>query len=145
MTQLPTLLGTALDGQSIMLPKDLPPMEVVALIGFTHQARVDVQHWKRVLDAAGVPWISLPTSPADIDPAAMAPILAAMKPHVAESLWSRTIQIHAGGGGLLQTFGWEVNDVAKVVLVDPDGTVNWSHGGPYSEGAWESLQTVLDK
>jgi hypothetical protein len=143
MTKLPELRGRALDGQAMNLPADLPPMAVVLIVGLSHEARMDVGHWKRALDAAGVPWISLAVSPEEMPAEAMKPIAEAMRARLAESLWSHSVQIHSGGPKLLEAFGWEADPMAKVLLVESDGTVLFSHAGPFSEAAEEALQEQL--
>ncbi len=142
-TLLPELRGRALDGQGMTLPAELPPMAVVLIVGLRHEARLDVGQWKRALDAAGVPWISLAVSPEELPAEAMTPIAEAMRARLAESLWSHTVQIHAGGPKLLETFGWVADEFAKVLLVENDGTVLFSHAGPFSEAAEEALQEHL--
>lgn len=142
-TQLPDLQGTALDGTALVLPRDLPPMATVLLIGFQHEARQDIGLWKRALDAAGIPWMSLPVAQEGTPPEALERISLAMKHHAAERDWERTVMVHAGGTGLLMAFGWVPDALAKVVLVEGDGTVLASHAGPYSDAAVEALTSVL--
>jgi hypothetical protein len=143
MTMLPTLLGRALDGQVVSYPADLPAMAAVLIIGLRHDARLEVGQWKRVLDAAGVPWISLAVSPEELPPEAMTPIAEAMRSRLTESLWSHIVQVHSGGPALLQAFGWEVDEHAKVLLVEGDGTVLHAHGGPLTEAAEQALMAAL--
>lgn len=114
-------------------------MIVALIVGLSHEARRDVGQWKRALDAAGVPWLSLAVAPEDIPIEAMAPIVEAMRAKVPESLWSHIVQIHAGGPGLLKAFGWSADDHAKVLLLESDGTVLFAHGGPFSEDAEQAL------
>ena len=144
MTQtLPTLTGTALDGTTLRLPAELPPMATVLLFGFQHEARADVGAWKRALDGAGLPWMSLPVVQEGTDPASLSGVIQAMKHHAPERDWGHTVLVHEGGTGLLLAFGWVPDASAKVVLVEPDGTVLASHAGPYSDAAVEALTSVL--
>ncbi len=118
-------------------------MATVLLFGFQHEARQDLGAWKRALDAAGLPWMSLPVAQEGTDPEALASIAKAMKHHAPERDWERTILVHAGGTALLMAFGWVPDLFAKVLLVEGDGTVLYQHGGPYSDGAVEALTAVL--
>ncbi len=143
MTQLPDLLGTALDGASLRLPSDLPPMATVLLFGYQHEARQDVGAWKRALDAAGLPWMSLPVVQDGTDPASLAGVVQAMKHHAPERDWGHTVLVHEGGTALLMAFGWVPDATAKVLLVEADGTVLARHAGPYSDAAVEALTSAL--
>lgn len=140
---LPDLLGTALDGTLQRLPAELPPMATVLLFGFQHEARKDLGLWKRALDAAGLPWMSLPVVQDGTDPASLQGVVNAMKQHAPERDWERTVMVHEGGTGLLMAFGWVPDALAKVVLVEGDGTVLATHAGPYSDAAVEALTSVL--
>jgi len=140
---LPDLTGTALDGTTLRLPAELPPMATVLLFGFQHEARQDLGLWKRALDGAGLPWMSLPVVQDGTDPASLTGVIQAMKHHAPERDWGHTVMVHAGGTALLMAFGWVPDALAKVVLVEPDGTVLASHAGPYSDAAVEALTSVL--
>lgn len=144
VAHLPELHGTSLAGAALVYPRDLPPMTTVMLFGFRHESRVDVQHWKRILDSAGIPWLSLPTLAAPLPEGALEGVAQAMRAHVPENFWSRTVQIHQGGVALLDAYEWHLDDHAKVLLVHPDGSVAWTHGGPCSEEAWEALRMALE-
>ncbi len=140
---LPDLHGTALDGTDLIFPRDLPPMATVLLFGYQHEARVDLTLWKRALDAAGIPWMSLPVAQEGTPAEALARISLAMKHHSAERDWERTIMVHEGGTALLMTTGWVPDAWAKVLLVDGDGEVLFHHAGPYSDDAVETLTLSL--
>lgn len=139
---LPTLAGTDLSGAALEFPRDLPDFPTVLLLGFQHDARQDVNAWKRALDAAGVPWMSLPTPPSDVDPSAMAGAAAAMRGHAPEAAWARTVLIHAGGAALLEAFGWTPDLLAKVLLVH-DAEVVHAHAGPFTPEAADALLAAL--
>lgn len=143
MSTLPQLVGVDLSGRMVAYPEDLPPVPTVLVIGFQHDSRQDVNQWKRALDAAGVPWISLPTPPHDLPPAALEGAAAAMKAHAPEGAWARTVLVHTGGSDLLRAFGWEADLLAKVLLVEGDGTILHAHGGPFSDEAAAALLAVL--
>lgn len=140
---LPFLQGTDLAGNSVAFPQDLPPIPTALLIGFQHDARQDVNAWKRALDAAGVPWMSLPTPPENVAPLAVAGAKAAMKAHAPEAVWMRTALLHTGGPELLTTFGWLPDLSAKVLLVQDGGAVVFAHGGPFSDAAAATLLAAI--
>ncbi|MBI3131802.1 MAG: hypothetical protein HYZ13_10795 [Acidobacteria bacterium] len=140
---LPDLHGTALDGTALVFPRDLPPMATVLLFGYQHEARQDLGLWKRALDAAGIPWMSLPVAQEGTPPEALERIALAMKQHSAERDWAHTILVHEGGTALLMATGWVPDAFAKVLLVDGDGEVLYHHAGPYSDEAVERLTASL--
>jgi len=90
-----------------------------------------------------VPWISLPTPPENVPPQAVAGAAAAMKAHAPEGSWSRTVLINVGGPELLSTFGWTADLTAKVLLVSDDGTVLYTHGGPFTDEAAAALLEAI--
>ncbi len=140
---LPDLHGTALDGTVLVLPRDLPPMATVLLFGFQHEARQDVGLWKRALDAAGIPWMSLPVAQEGTRVEALQGIATAMKHHAPERDWAHTVLVHEGGTALLMATGWVPDAFAKVLLVDGDGEVLYHHGGPCTDAAVEALTAAF--
>lgn len=140
---LPALQGTDLSGNAVAFPRDLPLVPTVLIFGFQHDSRQDVNAWKRALDGAGVPWMSLPTPPENVPPQAVAGAAAAMKAHAPEGSWSRTVLINVGGPELLSTFGWTADLTAKVLLVLDDGTVLYTHGGPFTDQAAAALLEAI--
>lgn len=141
--QLPSIQGADLAGNPVTFPQDLPPIPTVLLIGFQHDSRQDVNAWKRALDSAGVPWMSLPTPPVDVSPQAAAGAAAAMKSHAPEGAWTRTILVEKGGPDLLAAFGWTPDHSAKVLLIGDEGAVLFAHGGPFSEDAASALLAAI--
>jgi hypothetical protein len=142
--RLPPLQGIDLSGRPVIFPQDLPPIPTVLLIAFQEDSRPDVKAWKRALDAAGVPWMSLPTSPEDVPQIeALDDGPGAPKGQGSEDLWTRTVMIHTGGPALLSTFGWAADLTAKVLLVLDDATVLFAHGGPFSEEAATALMEAI--
>ncbi|HJV21050.1 MAG TPA: hypothetical protein VJ570_00070 [Holophagaceae bacterium] len=140
---LPDLHGTALDGTALVLPRDLPPMATVLLFGYQHEARQDIGLWKRALDAAGIPWMSLPVAQEGTPAEALEGIAAAMRHHAPERDWGHTVMVHEGGTALLMATGWVPDAFAKVLLVDGDGEVLFHHGGPCTDAAVEGLTTAF--
>lgn len=139
--RLPLLQGTGLSGQPVAFPRDLPPIPTVLIISFQEDSRVDAKAWKRALDAAGVPWMSLPTLPEDV--AQIEALDEVPGPMADEGLWTRTVMIHTGGPALLATFGWTADLSAKVLLVLDDATVLYAHGGPFSDEAAAALMDAI--
>lgn len=132
-TVLPHLQGTSLAGRSVRFPEDLPPGDLVLVIGFTHAARQDVAAWKAALAARNLAFLSLPTAALDTAPETMTGVAAAMRAHVPAGVWDSVVQIHRGGSDLRRTFGWLADECAKVVRVARDGTVCARHDhGPFS-------------
>lgn len=140
---LPLLEGTDLSGKPVAFPQDLPPVPTVLIFGFQHESRQDVNAWKRALDAAGVPWISLPTPPENVPAQAVQGAAAAMKAHAPEGSWNRIVLVTTGGPDLLQGFGWSPDLLAKVLLVEEGGAVLYAHGGPFSDEAVGELLAAL--
>lgn len=137
---LPLLEGTDLSGRSLRLPRDLPPGEVVLVLGFAHGARHDVAAWKVALAGRGVPYLSLPTSAHDRPAEDMAEIAEAMRARTPREAWAGILQIHRGGEALLRTFDWQADASAKVVRVGPGGAVLARHGaGAFSPAALEEV------
>ena len=138
---LPPLQGTDLAGNPVAFPKDLPAVPTVLLFGFQHDSRADVKAWKRALDGAGVPWMSLPTSPENVLAEEVGDVAEAMKSQAPEAAWARTVLVQTGGPDLLKAFGWQPDLCAKVVLVLEDGSVLFAHSGPFSD---EAVTALLD-
>lgn len=130
------LYGTTLSGQPRQFPADLPEKPVALILGFAHAAREDVGRWKAALEALGLPYLSLPATVDDVQPHALDSIAEAMRAHVPRDGWDGIIQVHRGGGSLLEALGWRHDLHAKVLVTDRSGHVLASHGhGPFSDEA----------
>ncbi len=134
---LPVLEGITLSGRAVCLPRDLPEVPLVLVVGFTHGARHDVGAWKAALAGRGIPFLSLPTAATDLDTGDMAGVAQAMRAHVPMEGWDQVVQIHRGGPALQQTFGWPADVFAKLARVMPNGDVVSRHdAGPFTEQAF---------
>ncbi len=141
---LPTLEGLTLGGRAMRLPQDLPPRPVALVLGFAHEARMDVAAWKKALATEGLPFLSVPVAPMELTPQDMAPTAAAMRAHVPDADWENIVQVHQGGPGLLEAMGWTAEPRAKVIVTDRAGSLLAVHGdGPFSEAAFQRLRTAL--
>lgn len=141
---LPPLRGTTLSGRSVRFPQDLPETPVALIFGFAHEARHDVGHWKRALEAHGLPFLSLPATVDDVPARALAGVAEAMKAHVPAAAWESIIQIHHGGGALAEAMGWLHDPHAKVLVTDRGGLIHASHGnGAFQEEALEVVRHAL--
>ncbi len=133
---LPHLFGTTLSGQRRQYPADLPDTPVALIFGFAHAARGDVGLWKGALEDLGLPYLSLPTTVDDVQPHALDSIAEAMRAHVHASAWDGIVQVHRGGGALLEALGWRHDLHAKVLVTDRRGALLASHGhGAFNDQA----------
>lgn len=143
--KLPSLLGTTLADQPFRIPEDLGAHPTFLVFGFAHEAREDVSAWKQALEAQNLPYLSVPTTAADLTEGALAPATAAMKAHIPAHLHSRIVQVHRGGPDLLQRLEWSADACAKVLVTDATGTIFAEHAlGPFSENAFHELKEALE-
>ena len=138
---LPPLRGTSLAGRLRQFPQDLPDSPVALVFGFAHDARHDVQRWRRALDGHGLPWLSLPSTVEDVPARAMAGVAEAMKAHVPEAGWESIVQVNHGAGALMEAMGWRHDPNAKVLVTDRSGDILASHDhGEFND---EALRVIV--
>ncbi len=143
---LPHLFGTTLSGQPRQYPADLPEKPVALIFGFAHAARGDVGLWKDALADRGLSFLSLPTTVDDVQPHALTSIAEAMRAHVPAEAWDGIVQVHRGGGALLDALGWRHDLHAKVLVTDRRGDVLASHGhGAFNDEALAVVAHALTR
>jgi len=141
---LPHLSGTTLSGLPRQFPADLPEAPVALVFGFAHAARGDVGLWKGALEDLGLPYLSLPTTVDDVQPQALDSIAEAMRAHVPAAAWDGIVQVHRGGGALLEALGWRPDLHAKILVTGRTGTVLAAHGhGAFSDEAFRAIARAL--
>ena len=145
---IPTTTGTALDGHTVTLPRDLTAPATILILGFTHASSDATTAWEKPIRAslATTPAIDyydiafLQDAPAFIRPAILHNIRKqvpdTLKPHFLplttnESAWKQAV-----------SFSPSAPDAAYVVLIDRAGNIHWQTHEPFTPARFNELSTA---
>jgi hypothetical protein len=141
---IPPASGTALDGHSVSLPRDLAPRATVLILGFSQHSADATTAWEKpVRSALAGPAISFYDMPFLEDaPSLVRPIIVhAIRKQVPDAVRPHFLPLTSGESAWKQTSGFTsaAPDAAYVLLVDRNGNVLWQTHEPFSQARFDQL------
>jgi hypothetical protein len=127
---IPNTVGTTLDGQSIVLPRDLAPQATILILGFSQHSQDATTAWEKAVRASlsgpGITYFDIPfleDAPRFVRPM----ILHAIRKQVPDIVKPRFLPLTSNEAAWKQAAGYadSAPDDAYVVLVDRSGSVRW--------------------
>ena len=144
---IPTATGTALDGHSVSLPRDLSPRATILILGFSRNSQDATTAWEKpVRTSLASPDIAFFDMPFLEDaPSLIRPmIVRAIRKQVPDVLKPRFVPLTSGESAWKQSAGFNPSapDAAYVLLVDRSGRVLWQTHEPFSQARFDQLATT---
>ena len=124
---IPAASGTALDGHSITLPRDLAPHATVLILGFTQHSQAPTTAWEvAIRNHGGLAYLDMPVledAPGFVRPL----IVRSIRKQVPDLLKPRFVPLTSGESAWKQAahFSSAAPDAAYVLLVDSTGLIRW--------------------
>ena len=145
---IPTTTGTALDGHTVTLPRDLTAPATILILGFTHASSDATTAWEKSIRAslATTPAIDyydiafLQDAPAFIRPA----ILHSIRKQVPDTLKPHFLPLTTNQSAWKQAanFSPVTPDAAYVLLIDRSGTIRYQTHDPFTPARLNELATA---
>ncbi len=151
---IPTTTGTALDGHTVTLPRDLTAPATILILGFTHASSDATTAWEKSIRTtlatpaaiAVTPAIDfydiafLQDAPAFIRPA----ILHNIRKQVPDALKPHFLPVTANESAWKQAanFSPATPDAAYVLLIDRAGNIHWQTHEPFTPARFNELATA---
>lgn len=131
----PAVTGESLDGRQADLPGALAGQPAIVLIGYLQEAQFDIDRWFMGLIQANVevPILELPTIPGLTATLASGWIDDGMRSGIPEEDWGVVVTLYGSAAEPVARLTGTTNGrLARVILLDEDGTVAWFHDKGYS-------------
>lgn len=144
--RFPSVRGESLDGEEFVLPKDLGGQPAVLLLGYVQKAQFDVDRWLLGLLQAEVPArvLELPTIKGMIPGMFSGKIDSGMRSGIPSEDWGVVVTVYGDDASRLVDFtGNEGPRNTRVLLLDGEGRVRWSHDRGYSAGKLLELDAAV--
>lgn len=144
-TPIPASSGTALDGHTITLPRDLSAPATVLILGFTRSSPDATTAWEKSvrISLAATPSIRyLDIAFLEDVPSLMRPlILRSLRHYVPDRVKPCFLPLTAQEALWKQIAGFSSNDpnAAYILLVDPSGRVHWQTHLPLTPDRFNEL------
>ena len=145
---IPTTTGTALDGHTVTLPRDLTAPATILILGFSHASSDTTTAWEKPVRTtlATTPAIGfydipfLQDAPAFIRPL----ILRSIRKQVPDVLKPHFIPITVNEAAWKQiaAFTPSAPDAAYVLLIDHSGNIHWQTHEPFTPARFNELSTA---
>jgi hypothetical protein len=145
---IPTTTGTALDGHTVTLPRDLTAPATILILGFTHASSDATTAWEKSIRAslATTPAIDyydiafLEDAPAFIRPA----ILHNIRKQVPDTLKPHFLPLTTNESAWKQAsnFSLSAPDAGYVLLIDRAGNIHWQTHEPFTPARFNELSTA---
>jgi len=141
---IPAATGTALDGHTVSLPRDLSPRATILILGFSQHSQDATTAWEKpvrtTLAGANIGFYDMPflqDAPSLIRPI----IVRAIRKQVPAALQPRFVPLTSGEPAWKQISGYTPTapDAPYVLLVDHTGNVLWQTHEPYSLARFDQL------
>jgi hypothetical protein len=144
---IPPATGTALDGHTVSLPRDLSPRATILILGFSRNSQDTTTAWEKPvrtsLASPDIGFFDMPfleDAPSFIRPL----ILRAIRKQVPDALKPRFVPLTAGEAAWKQAAGFTPTapDAAYVLLVDHSGRILWQTHEPFSQPRYDQLSAA---
>jgi hypothetical protein len=140
---LPKLQGEYLTGRKAILPDDASSRVSLLLFGFTYQSRFEVEPWAKRFrgEFAKTPDVTFYEIPMIGGMARMGKwfIDSGMRRGTPQDDRENVITVYGGTDLWKARLGFQAEDAAYLVLLDPKGRIAWLHVGPLDEAAFQIL------
>ena len=147
--RFPSVHGKSLSGDEITFPDHFKGTKVILVIGYVQETQFDVDRWGIgffTADLALPPVCEVPTIPGLLPSLFKESIDKGMRSGIPKESWKDVITVYGSdGGSIAQWTGTEVPRNCRVVLLDENGVVQWSHDKGYGLPPLKSLLDVLKK
>jgi hypothetical protein len=147
--QFPSVRGKSLSGDEIVFPEHFKGKKVILVIGYVQDTQFDVDRWGIgffTADLALPPVYEVPTIPGLLPSLFKESIDKGMRSGIPKESWSDVVTVYGSDGGkIAQWTGTEVPRNCRVLLLDENGVVLWSHDKGYGLPPLKSLLDVLKK
>jgi len=150
-TIIPPATGTALDGHTVILPRDLPGHATVLILGFTQRSADATTAWEMPVrtSLANTPAIGFYDMPFLEDaPSIIRPlIIRSIRKQVPDIVKPNFVPLTSGQSQWKQLTGFskDAPDAAYVLLVDRNGQVLWQTHDPYTPARFAELSAATRK
>lgn len=150
-TTIPASSGTALDGHSISLPRDLVGRATVLILGFTQHSADATTAWEKPVRTtlATTPAIGFYDMPFLEDaPSLIRPLIVrSIRKQVPDALKPNFVPLTSGQTQWKQLTGYtkDAPDAAYVLLVDHNGQVLWQTHEAFTPARFNELATAAHK
>lgn len=149
--QFPSVAGTSLAGDEMILPDAFRGEKVILVLAFEQDAQFDIDRWGIgffTTDLELPPVYEIPTIPGLLPSLFKDTIDGGMRKGIPEESWNDVITVYGGDGGVLAEWTGTENGLnARIVLLDEEGVVIWFHdrgyGLPPLQDLLETLKTDL--
>lgn len=140
-TPFPETIGTALNGKSWVLPKDLRGEYTLLLIGFTQNAQFDIDRWLIGIDQKGyrINVFEVPTVKGWLPGLFASKIDDGMRSGIPNELWKIVITVYKDADKIVTFLGNEDGLNARAVVLDKTGKVVYLHDRGFSVAALNQL------
>ena len=151
---IPAATGTALDGHTVTLPRDLPARATILILGFSQHSAEATTAWEKstrafvaASPAAGSPpaidYLDVPfleDAPSFIRPF----ILRSIRKQIPDVLKPRFLPLTSGEATWKQivNFSPSTPDAAYILLVDRSGNLRWQTHEPLTPARLDDLETA---
>lgn len=141
----PAVTGTALNGQEMRIPQDLPKQPVVLLLGYVQDAQFDIDRWLIGLDMTKteVSVYELPTIQGMFPRMFKTQIDEGMRRGIPKEMWKGVITVYADGDKIQQFTGNENPNNARVILLNNERQIIYFYDRGFAVAALNDLRTHL--
>ena len=146
---IPAATGTALDGHTVTLPRDLHAPATILILGFSQHSADATTAWEKPIrdHLATTPSIDYYDMPFLEDaPAFIRPfILRSIRKQVPDLLKPNFLPLTSGESTWKQLTHYAPStapDAAYILLVDPTGNIRWQTHDPFTPTRFQQLSTA---
>ena len=149
---IPSATGTALDGHTITLPRDLPARATILILGFSQRSADTTTLWEKPIRASLAPDLGSPPAIGYLDmpfledaPSFIRPlILRSIRKQIPEALKPHFLPLTSGEATWKQVASFSPSDpdAAYILLVDRSGTIRWQTHEPFTPTRLNDLETA---
>lgn len=144
--RFPEVEGESLDGVETLLPDALAGEPAVLLIGYLQSTQVDIDRWILGLVGVGVEAriMEIPTIPSFFASLASGWIDDGMRAGIPQEDWSAVVTLYGGSASPVANLtGTDDGRNARVLVLGPDGTIQWFDDGGYAPEKLSGLLQAL--
>lgn len=132
--RFPTLAGTRLTDEPVIIPGDFAGKPVLLLIGYVQDAQFDIDRWLLGLAQVGTPVqvLEVPTIRGWVPRIISGWIDSGMRSGIPEEDWRIVATVYRDAPKIVEFLGNDQPLNGRIVLLDAEGLVNWIHDRGYS-------------
>ena len=140
----PGVQGESLEGTPTRLPDDLSGAPCILLVGYAQRSQFDIDRWILGLMQleSQVRIIEIPTIEGLLPGLFANQIDEGMRGGIPEEDWPSVVTVYSDARTIRQFTGTERESNARVLLLDPGGTVRWMTDRGYSASQVQALHAA---